>query len=130
MHIIGFGGDHRVLVMRGRTREGLERQVRFWAERGIIHCEDSLDNSYTTMTVRSFLRRAKAECEMLGNSDPSRDRGADADLRLEILRVVERAQEIAAQAQEQGMPEDASARRDLARRRPKTLCLTPRGGIM
>lgn len=42
--------------------------LRYWAERGLIHCEDARDNSYETLTVRDFLLRVKSINDMLGNS--------------------------------------------------------------
>lgn len=42
--------------------------LRYWAERGLIHCEDERDNSYETLTIRDFLLRVKSINDMLGNS--------------------------------------------------------------
>jgi hypothetical protein len=115
-----FANDHKVLIMRAKTQHGLPREVRFWAERGLIHCEDSFDNSYDSMSVRSFLQRVKAMNDMLARSASRSDAGFDVPLREEIQRNIEKATEIASQAQVQGMPQDASARRALVRGRPKT----------
>ena len=130
MSLQGFGLSHDVLVMRGATIGGMPRQIRFWAERGLIHCEDSLDNEYSSMTVRQFLHRVRGINDMLCNSAASADSGADMSLREETQRNVEKAMEIAAKAQVQGMPSDASARRDLVNRRSKTIAVTDRRGIM
>ncbi len=116
-----FANEHNVLIIRGVTKHGLKRQVRFWAERGLIHCEDSADNSYKSMSVRSFLQRVKALNDMLARSSVNSDKGADASLREEVQRNVEKAAQIAQLAQVQGMPEDATARRALARSRAKTV---------
>lgn len=117
---VTFANQHNVLTMRGVTKEGVKRTLKFWALRGLIRCEDSLDNSYEIISVRSFLHRVKALNDMLAKSGPDDDLGPDADLRLEMQRNVEKALEIANQAQVQGMPSDPSARRALARERSKT----------
>lgn len=129
MLINSFGAAHNVLLMRARTRAGLQREMRFWAERGIIHCEDNV-HGYSSMSVGTFLRRVDAINDMLGNATPARDTGADANLRAETTRNVERAIMIARIAQDQGMPEDASARRDMLRRRSKTVCVSAGKAIM
>jgi hypothetical protein len=113
--------DANVLVLRGKTKEGLHRELRCWPERGLIHIEDSLDNSYNTISVRTFLQRANALNETLGNSDPARDSGADPHLREEITRQVEQSLRLAEIAKIQGMPDDPSGRRAAARARKKTM---------
>jgi hypothetical protein len=125
-----FLNDSNVLIMSGKTKEGLRRSCRFWAERGLIRCEDSLDNSYHIISVRSLLQRVKALNDMLRRSAVSSDAGVDADLREELSRNIEKAIRIAAIAQEQGQPSDASARRDLVRRRPKTIHLHSSGNAI
>lgn len=129
MHLKGFGVDHNLLVMRGKTSYGMTRELRFWAERGLMHCEDS-SNEYSSMTVRQFLHRVRALNDMVGNSDSRRDTGADRSLREEMVRNSEKAQQIAELAQLQGMPSDASARRDLVNRRAKTIVVTDRRAIL
>jgi hypothetical protein len=126
----GFGGSHNTLILRGKTKLGLKREVRLWAERGLIHCEDSLDNSYRSMSVRQFLHRINGMNEMVGNTSSKRDKGFDVQLRAEIQRNVQQAMALAELAKIQGMPEDASARRDRARRQKKTVCVTDRRAIM
>jgi hypothetical protein len=125
-----FLGDHNVLVLVGKSTGGARRQERFWPERGLIHCEDSEDDSYRSMTVRTFLQRVRAHCDMLGRKGSRSDTGADSALRTEVLRLTERAIEIAEIAKEQGMPSDASARRDLVRRRAKTIAVTDRRAVL
>lgn len=117
---VTFANLHNVLVMRGVTKEGVKRTLRFWALRGLIRCEDSLDNSYEIISVRTFLHRVKALNDMLAKSSPEDDMGPDTELRLDMQRNVEKALEIANQAQIQGMPSDPTARRALARERSKT----------
>ncbi len=120
--------DPDVLVMHGRTKEGLQRETRFWAERGLIHCEDSI-HGYEAMSVKSFVRKAQGINDMLGNGS-KQDTGFDAHLREVLQRNVEQAIRIAEKAKVQGMPTDASARRDLVRRRAKTVCVTDHRGVM
>lgn len=126
----GFGNSHNMIVFRGKTKLGMKRELRFWAERGLIHCEDSLDNSYRSMSVRQFLHRVRGLNDMLNNTSSKRDKGFDVQLREELQRNVEKATELARIAQLQGMPEDASARRDLVRRAKKTVSVTDRRAIM
>lgn len=126
----GFGVDHNVLIMEGPAKNGGRRTLRFWAERGLIHCENSADNEYKSMSVRQFLLQVKANNQMLLNSPISEDTGADRHFRELTLRYNEKAQIIAAIAQEQGMPSDASARRAKVRERAKTIAVTDRRGIM
>jgi hypothetical protein len=106
---------------RGVVRFGPHR---FWAERGLIHCEDSRDNSFNTYSVATMLRRMSAISDMLGNSTDreihSEDQFDQAN-RARHQRMLEGMVDTVRKAQEQGMPSDATARRDLARRRPLTL---------
>ncbi len=106
-------------------------QLRFWAERGLIHCEDGRTNGYESMSVRTFLHRARALSDMLGNSstrEMNTEDQFDQANRLRHLRFMERCAMIATKAQEQGMPSDPTASRDLVRRLPKTIVMN--GGVM
>lgn len=100
------------------------KHLRFWAERGLVHVEDSRDNSYKVFSVRECLLRMRALQDMLGNSTErqmySEDQ-FDQSKRAEIQTMLEGLMVIVQKAKEQGMPSDASARRDLVRRRPKTV---------
>ncbi len=122
MLLRGTSNDPDVLIIRGKhkidDRRSVDRQVRYWAERGLIRVEDSLDNSYTVLSVRQFLRHANAMSEILGNSSAKKDAGPDAHLRAEFQRIIDRSVELAKRAQVQGMPSDASAVRALRRSRP------------
>jgi hypothetical protein len=111
MSLALFGGDHMV------CRFG---HLRIWAERGLIHIEDNRDNSYETMSVRTALQRMVAINDMLANSkaELSRNGGMYADEFERNMKMLEQMTDICRKAQEQGMPTDASARRDLVRRRP------------
>lgn len=104
--------------------------LRFWAERGLVHCEDSRDNSYESVSVRTFLERARGLSDMIGRSTVKRDTGADASLRENVQRFLDEAVEVARKAQEQGMPTDRTAVNDLKARRPKTLVMSSGNAIM
>lgn len=127
-------GDPEVLVIRGKhkidDRRTVDREVRYWAERGLIRVEDSLDNSYEVLSVRQFLKHAKALSELLGNSSAQKDAGADAHLRAEFQRIIDRSVELARKAQIQGMPDDPSAARALRRSRPVSVVVPGGRGVM
>lgn len=122
MWLMGTANDPDVLVIRGKHKisanKEVDRECRYWAERGLIRCEDSLDNSYVVLSVREFLRHANALSEILGNSRANRDTGPDSNLRSEMQRIIDKSVELAKRAQIQGMPSDATACRDLRRRQP------------
>ena len=94
--------------------------LRLWAERGLVHIEDGRDNSFHTLTVKDALDRVQGLNDMLGNSTD------DANIyykdeRERLMRFIETMIIVAKKAQEQGMPSDGSARRELKRRRSKTV---------
>ena len=95
-------------------------RLRVWAERGLIRIEDERDNSFTTISVKECAERVDALNDMLKNTSPE-ERKAHAPTVLELQRVIDGYIDVMRKAQEQGMPEDASARRDLVRRRPKSI---------
>lgn len=94
--------------------------LRIWAERGLIHIEDSRDNSYDSFSVRTQLHRLNAISDMLKNSraQMARTGAMPTDEFDRHMRMLEKMEEVCRKAQIQGMPTDASARRDLVRRRP------------
>jgi hypothetical protein len=99
--------------------------IRMWAERGIIHIEDTRDNAYKVIGVREALLRMRAISDMIANSRPSQrqkhshDR-FDRKLIDDNQNMLDAMIVVVEKAKEQGMPHDPTARRDLARRRPKT----------
>ncbi len=111
-----IGGKHGVIFFG--PRKDPERQ-RWWADRGLIHMEDASDNSYDTISVKDFLLRLKGLNDMIGNSRKSMKdaKMMDAEELTRVQRFVEQGCDLADKAKEQGMPTDASARRDLVRRR-------------
>lgn len=130
----GTTNDPDVLVIRGKhkldAKRTVDREVRYWAERGLIRAEDSLDNSYEVLSVRQFLRHAAALSAMLGNSSSKKDTGADPHLRAEFQRIIDRSIDLARKAQVQGMPDDPSACRDLRRRRPVSVVVPGGKAVM
>jgi hypothetical protein len=102
-----------------------------WAERGLIHIEDSRDNSYEAIAVKECLERLNGLNEMIGRSKKggmaSRSNSFTnyMDEITDIQRMIDDTIDICRKAREQGMPTDASARRDL-KRRQKTQVSIPK----
>lgn len=72
-----------------------------------MHCEDSRDNSFVTVSLRDFLLRLQAVNDMLSNG--RRVENQDFMHSSEVarhMRFVEEAVELARKAKEQGVPED------------------------
>lgn len=97
------GGQHGVVFFGPRDNP---KRYRYWAERGLIHVEDSADNSYDTLSVRSFLHRMRAVNDMIGNSKAtmSNDQFAHYDELQRQQTFLEEAVELVEKAREQGMP--------------------------
>ena len=110
-----IGGQHGVVKFG---------TLRLWADRGIVHIEDSKDNVYTTISVKEALNRMQAISDMVTNT---------LEMKGDITRffkALESNQEfldqmvkVCRKAQIQGMPTDPQARKELARRRPTTVFL-------
>ena len=98
---------------------------KYWAERGMIHHEDTNTGEYQSMNVRSFLHRVQAVSDMLNNSRAtlSAEKFAHSDEVQRQMRFVELAVDLARKAQEQGMPSSKDARAELKRRRPTTVVM-------
>lgn len=111
-----IGGRANMAIL---NKNGYE--LRFWAERGLVRCEDSRDNSYTVMSIKTFLHRVKGINDMLGNSREDRRGLMHEDKVQDLRRFIDQALSVAKQAQEQGSPDDPSARRDAVRRLPATV---------
>jgi hypothetical protein len=107
---------------RGVVRFGAQR---WWAERGLIHMESSTDNSYHTYSVRTVLERIRALSDMLGNRREAwTEDQFDQALRHYHQDFVDAMSQLCQKAREQGEPWDARARRDMARRLPKTVVMS------
>lgn len=106
--------------------------LEIWAERGLLHIVDNRDNGYKCVSVRDELLRMDSINEMIANSREymKREGVMDAVEFERQRRMLFEMIEICRTAQIQGMPDDPSACRDLARRRPKTVCVTSGKAIM
>lgn len=113
-------GNHDCLVLHSKDRKGRHRSTRFWAERGLIHCEDDKEG-YSILSVAQFMQHVKGLNDMLGKRSASGDAGADADLRKKIQEDVDKAVAIARKAQEQGMPDDPTCRTNYRILRKRTM---------
>lgn len=109
--------------------------LRFWAERGLIHVEDARDNSYEVVSVHDSLERMDAVSELVKivmkkqRSEYSEDQ-LDENWRKNNQDMLDGMIELVHKAQNQGMPFDQSAVRDLVRRAPKTVVVPAYGGGM
>jgi len=115
MHILG---QHKVL------KHG---PLRIWAERGLIRIEDeraekdpSRYKPYEIISVKQCAERCRALSDMVKNSMSTNDVMSYAAVK-ELQALLEGYVDVMRQAQEQGMPEDASARREYVRRRPTSV---------
>jgi hypothetical protein len=92
---------------------------KFWADKGIIHCEDAISNTYCTMSIDEALRRVDAVRNLIGTtSNP----GVEIDLceRESMMRSVEQMLNVIRRAQDQGGgPENPQMVSDMEARRKK-----------
>lgn len=79
------------------------RRTRYWAERGLIHIEDTDNGEYETLSVREFLQRMDAVNEFV-NKLIQKDRIMHADEISRNQRYLEQAQVLCRVAQRQGLP--------------------------
>lgn len=128
-----------ILTVDGVTTTGNDvvrfGHLRMWAERGLIHIEDAKDNSYNIVSVRTMLHRMRGIQDMLKNSKPGTRQAHSHDQMdrkwvEENQNMLDAMVEVVRKAQIQGMPTDASARRDLVRRRPKSVVVPGNGSAM
>lgn len=108
-------GQHKVV------RHG---PLRLWPERGLVHMEDARDNSYETLSVKDALLRVKGISDMVKNS-LARERTKNGAFYSDEIRkyqqFVDDMVQVCKIAQEQGSPDDPTAKADLKRRRPTTV---------
>ena len=105
--------------------------LRIWAERGLIHIEDSRDNSYKVVNVKTMLHRMKAVQDAISNSRKDKRQAhsysqfdnhwlsMNQDMIDQMILVIEKAKV-------QGMPSDPTACRDLKRRLPVSIIVPGR----
>lgn len=110
--------------------------LRMWAERGLVHIEDGGNGGdYKVVGVRVMLQRMRAIQDIIANSKPTQRQAHSHDQFdrkwLEDNQgMLEAMVEVVKRAQQQGMPSDPTAVRDLVRRRPKTVVVPGYGGGM
>ena len=110
---------------------GLSKVVNFgsckyWPERGLIHCEDTRDNSYHTITCYEMLVRLKALNEMKPQYDGGDGAKEKAVVKVERKRLQEFIDgmiEVVKAAQAQGEPFDPTAVRAARRALPKQVLI-------
>lgn len=106
--------------------------LRIWTERGLIHIEDSRDNSYKTVTTRDELFRLQAVNDMLANS--RRQKGSEDQFDetncARIRKALEAVIIVCQKARQHGDPFDAAREqnKNLRRRTPRTLVTPGYGG--
>jgi len=93
------------------------KNLRVWAERGLVRIEDASDNSYETITVDDAKERIKAQVDILRST--YYDKHGKRQLRMFIDQLLSVLQK----ATEQGMPSDPQASKDLKNRRAKSFVM-------
>jgi len=100
------------------------KAVRWWAERGQLHWENSQDNSYGVVSVREFLLRLQGISDMLSNGNKKENEGfMHADEVERHMRFIEEAIELVRKARDQGIPQDPRVRRHKAMDIPITMVM-------
>lgn len=100
------------------------RAVRWWAERGLIHYEDTRTTAYDSMPVKTFLERLRAVNDMLSNGkSKENEKIANPDEVLRHMRFVEGGLELARLARTQGEPSNIDAVKAAKMSRPLTVIM-------
>jgi hypothetical protein len=95
------------------------KAVRWWAERGLIHFEDSRTGQYQAMTVKTFLERLQGINDLLSKGRKSDNKDfAHPDEIDRQMRFIEQGVDLARKAKEQGSPDDPHVRRQKANELP------------
>jgi DNA-binding transcriptional MerR regulator len=95
------------------------KAVRWWAERGQIHFEDSRTGQYGILSVKDFLERLKAINDLLSEGRKVENQGfAHPDEINRQMNFIEAGVELAKKAKEQGMPQDPQVRKHKAQELP------------
>ena len=95
--------------------------VRWWAERGQLHWEDSRDNGYGTVSIRDFLTRLQGINDMISNGNRKANEGfLVTEEIVRHQRYIEEALDLVRKAKEQGDPDDPRTRKEMKQRRPIT----------
>jgi hypothetical protein len=102
----------------------LPKAVRWWADHGQLHWEDSRTNGYGVVSVREFLLRLKGISDMLSNGRKKENEGfMHSDEVERHMRFIEEAVGLVRKAKEQGIPEDPEVRRHKAMDLPVTVVM-------
>lgn len=101
--------------------------VRWWADRGQLHWEDSRTNGYGVVSVREFLQRLQAISDMISNGRRKDNEGMmHADEIERHLRFIEQSLELVRKAKEQGIPQDPVVRKHKAQSLPVSVVMPAR----
>ena len=79
------------------------RRTRYWAERGIIHVEDTDTGEFETLSLREFLQRMDGVSEFVAKLI-QKDRVIHADEITRQQRFLEQAEVLCRRAKFQGLP--------------------------
>lgn len=93
--------------------------TRFWADKGLIHVECGITNTYGTMTIDEAMERVRAVKRLIGTSS---NPGVEIDIceRESMMRSVEQMLNVIRRAQDQGGgPTNPEAVKDAEMRRQK-----------
>jgi|TARA_R110000765_G_scaffold96389_1_gene181564 hypothetical protein len=117
-----IGGQHNVVFFGPRSNP---KCVRWWADHGLIHVEDSRDNTHDTLGVREFLHRLSAINDMVGNSkaELASSGFAHKDEIDRQQKFIEEALGLVRLAKEQGEPGDKDTVKSAIARRPVTVIM-------
>ena len=99
------------ITLIGTKRDGVVtwKGDRWWAEGGLVHCEDKTGH-FTTIPVRDVLQRLKALNDMIGTSRAHPDGIAGHhDAMVDHLGYIEQMIGLCQRAQSQGRPDDPKA---------------------
>ena len=95
--------------------------LKYWAERGLIHCEDARDSSYETIDTKEVLERVKALNDMIGNTKRKVPGLMHADEVRRHQNFIDDMVKLCRRAKEQGSPDNPDAVKESKRRRPATI---------
>lgn len=94
--------------------------VTYWPERGLVHSKRDRDGDYHCVQVPRMLKHIRGLQNILKESRRVSETALHQAHYWDIQQAIEDLTRVCRVAQEQGMPSDASARRDLARRQRRT----------
>lgn len=118
-----LGQNHNVVYFGPRSNP---KAVRWWAERGLLHWEDSRDNSYASVSIKEFLERLRGINDMISNG---RRKGNEGFMHADEIKrhqdFIEEAIELVRIAKEQGDPDDVRVRKHKAEELKSILTVVP-----